>query len=305
MAAAAGTGRATDKIRIGYPPGMHGQLPVVMQRVGLDRVHGFEGEFITFPHGEPVIDALVAGEIDAAVLGYMAVADCASRAPDDMQIIAALGMSRLSLVVPKASSAQVLHDLRGQRVGFAFHSAEQLEFFIAAKEEGLDAERDFTLLNIPVAQLPLALSNGVADAIMIRQPQLLHVKEELGARELRTRPMRFLSVMRRSCMRRHPGIAGRYQSALRASIYYTATHPEKASQWFGEQSRIARRLVRAVIAETPSYHVTRLDDVDLTLKPVERDELQSWFRHAFDLRLIRKAVTLDTLLPQPSQAAGW
>src|SRR5262249_33966133 len=139
--------RATDKIRIGFPSGMQGQIPVVMQRAGLDRVHRFEGEFIAFPYGPHIIEALIGGDIDAAVLGYMAVAEYASRAPNDAQIVAALGMSRLSLVVPKTSGAQSLHDLRGQRIGLSFNAAEHLELFVAAKQEHLDAKRDFILLN--------------------------------------------------------------------------------------------------------------------------------------------------------------
>jgi ABC-type nitrate/sulfonate/bicarbonate transport system substrate-binding protein len=287
---------AQDRIRIAYPSGMNGQIPLVMQRAGLDVRNGLEGEFTPFQYGPPMMEALAAGSVDAVVLGFMPLTTYASRVPDDVRLVAYLGESSLALVVPNGSPIQALADLKGRRVAVSFNSDEYLELVVAARQQGIDAKKEFVLLNTPPVELPLALSNGTADAVMIRQPQLQRLQRDLGARVVQRWPLRFLSIVRTRFLSEKPDAVRRYRAALQDSIAFIAREPEKASAWFSEQIRVDPSIVRAVRQEEKGDVATGAAP-DIDLKPPVEAALRKWFEDAFDNGIIKRRVDVTKILP--------
>src|SRR5690349_10553013 len=169
MGAAAATGAAPIKIRIAYPSGMNGQIPVVMERAGIATKYGLDAEFVFFQYGPPMMEALASGHVDAVVTSLMPVTTFLSRQPDAATVVASLGSSSYSLMVPKDSKIGSPDNLKGARIAVSFNSDSHLDLLRLLKERKLDPKKDVELLNVQPNDLVLTLNQGFADAIVIRQ----------------------------------------------------------------------------------------------------------------------------------------
>lgn len=282
---------APIKIRIAYPSGMNGQIPVVMERAGLAKKNGLDAEFVFFQYGPPMMEALASGHVDAVVTSLMPVTTFLSRQPGAATVVAALGASSYSLMVPKDSKVASVEELKGKRIAVSFNSDSHLDLLRLLKSRNLDPKSDVKLLNVQPNELVLTLNDGFADAIVIRQPQVLKMQEQFGARVVHTWPFEFISIMRTQFMTEQPNALARYRAALRDSIYYIATHKEEASVWFGEKLRIDPEVVRQVSADDPVYrNVKTPKDVSIELTPTVRNRLRDWFDASLEHGMIKTRV---------------
>ena len=291
MATVAATGAAPTKIRIAYPSGMNGQIPVVMERAGLAKKHGLDAEFVFFQYGPPMMEALASGHIDAVVTSLMPVTTFLSRQPDAAVVVASLGRSSYSLMVPKNSAAQSVDDLKRKRIAVSFNSDSHLDLLRLLKERKLDPVKDVRLINVQPNELVFALNEGFAEAVVIRQPQVLKMQQQFGARIVHTWPFDFISIMRTEYLRQNPDALQRYRNALRESIHYAATHKEQASVWFGERLRVEPEVVRQVSNEDPNLRtVKQLSDVSIDLSPPVRRRLMDWFEASYEHGMVKSRV---------------
>lgn len=287
----AGSAQPAVKIRIAYPSGMNGQIPVVMERAGLAKKHGLDAEFIFFQYGPPMMEALASGHVDAVVTSLMPVTTFLSRQPDAAKVVASLGASSYSLMVGKASKASGMEGLKGQRIAVSFNSDSHLDLLRLLKARGLDPKKDVTLINVQPNDLVLTLSQGLAEAIVIRQPQVLRMQEQFGARTVHTWPFEFVSIMRTAYLAQNPQALQRYRDALRESVYYTALNKEQASAWFGERLRMDAEVVRRASADDPLFrNVKRLQDVSIELTPGVRQRMREWLDASYEHAMIKARV---------------
>lgn len=288
--AVAADGSAPLKIRIAYPSGMNGQITVAMERAGLAQKHGLDAEFIFFQYGPPMMEALASGHVDAVVTSLMPVTTFLSRQPNAATVVASLGSSSYSLMVPKDSPIRSTEALKGKRIAVSFNSDSHLDLLRLLKERGFHPKQDVTLLNVQPNELVLTLNEGFADAIVIRQPQVLKMQEQ-GVRVIHTWPFEFVSIMRTAYLEQNPEALARYRAALRDSIHYIATHKEQASIWFGEKLRLDPAVIRRVSMDDPNYrNVKTLKDVSIELSPTVRRRLLAWFDASFEHGMVKARV---------------
>jgi ABC-type nitrate/sulfonate/bicarbonate transport system substrate-binding protein len=67
------------KIRIGYPSGMNGQVPVVLDKAGIAAKHHLIAEFTSFQYGPPMMEGLVSDKLDAVCLPSLFHRRCQDR----------------------------------------------------------------------------------------------------------------------------------------------------------------------------------------------------------------------------------
>jgi ABC-type nitrate/sulfonate/bicarbonate transport system substrate-binding protein len=283
--------QAPVAIRIAYPSGMNGQIPVVMERAGIAKKHGLDAQFVFFQYGPPMMEALASGHIDAVVTSLMPVTTYLSRQPNAAVVVASLGRSSYSLMVPKDSAVKSVADLKGKRIAVSFNSDSHLDLLRLLKERNLDARKELRLLNVQPNELVLALQEGFAEAVVIRQPQVLRMEQQVGARVVHTWPFEFVSIMRAEYLAQNPDALKRYREALRESVHYTATNKEQASVWFGERLRVEPEVVRKVSEDDPNWReVKTLRDVSIDLSPNVRQRLIEWFDASYEHGMIKGKV---------------
>jgi ABC-type nitrate/sulfonate/bicarbonate transport system substrate-binding protein len=287
----------TGAIRIGYPSGLNAQIPIVMDKAGIAGKHQLEATFTGFQNGPPMMEGLVSGQLDAVITSPLPPIVLASKLPGSIAIVAALGNSSHSLLVPKDSPAKQLTDLRGKKIGVSFTTDSHLDLVVTLKASGLDPKTDVELLNLLPNELPSALEKVLVDAVLVRQPQVSRLEETLGAKPVHTWPFYFIAIMRREYLKQNPEASQRFQAALREAVFYAASHAEEASRWFGEVQRVDPAVVLKVSGENPILTAKTLEDVALDITPAFRELLTDRLEAAHENGLIRSKVQIDNLIP--------
>ena len=287
---------APIKIRIAYPSGMNGQIPVVMERAGIAKKHGLDAEYSFFQYGPPAMEAFVSGRVDAVITSLMPVTTLLSKQPNSAVVVASLGQSSHALMVAKDSPVSDVKMLKGKKIAVSFGSDSHLDLLTLLKASGMNPASDVQLLNTPPAELVLALNQKFADAIVIRQPQLKRLKDDFGAKVIYTWPFRFVSIMRTDFLKENPGVKEKYLAALRESILYIAKNKETASVWFGEKLRLDPEIIRQVSNDDPYYNVTKLDDISIGITPAFMALLNTWFKNSYENGMIKAPLAIDAAM---------
>lgn len=284
---------ADPVMRIAFPSGMNGQIVVTMDKAGIAEKGGLNAKFEAFQYGPPMMEALAAGSLDAVVTSLMPVTSYASKIPGDVKIVAMVGQSSHSLMVGKDSGLAAIEALAGKKLGASFGSDSHLDTLVWLKEVGL-ADK-VALVNIAPAELATALSNNSVDAIVIRQPQVLRLQQQSGARILHSWPFRFVSIVKAKFITEHPQEVEKYVAALRKAILFIAQNKQQSAEWFGEYLRTDPAIVQAVSNDDPLYAATDLGQIDISVKPDSRALITKWAADAFEYKMIKRKLDLETL----------
>jgi len=282
-----------NPIRISFPSGMNGQIVVTMENAGIAKRNGLNPTFTSFQYGPPMMEALAAGSIDAVVTSLMPVTSYASRIPGDVKIVAVLGNSSHSLMVDKDSPVKASADFGGRKIGVSFGSDSHLDTLLWVKDEKLDGKVE--LINVAPPELATALANKSVDGIVIRQPQVLRLQEQSGARILHTWPFRFVSIIKTKYIADQPQALDRYLTSLRESLLFVAQNQQQAATWFGAHLRVDPKVVMAVSREDANYAATSISDIDISVTPAARSLIGKWAADSLSHKMIRRAVDLSTL----------
>lgn len=278
------------KIRIAYPTGMNGQIPVVMEQTGIAREQGFEAEYTMFQNGPPMMEALASGHVDAVITSLMPITTFLSRQPGRAVVVAQLGASSHSLMVGKTSGIDGIADLRGKKIGVSFSTDSHLDLLRLLKDSKLEPGKDLTLVNTQPNELMLALSQSFADAIVIRVPQVERLQEQLGARVIHSWPFRFAVLMRSDYLKDNPGARERFVDVLEAAVFYTARNRQRAAQWFAERLRIDPQVVLRASATDPIFRAARVEDVDIRVTPAFQKLLEDWTADSLRYEMVKSRV---------------
>jgi ABC-type nitrate/sulfonate/bicarbonate transport system substrate-binding protein len=285
------------RIRIGYPSGLNAQIPIVMDKAGIAGKNGLEATFTGFQNGPPMMEGLVAGQLDAVITSPLPPIILASKLPDQIVVIAALGHSSHALLVGKDSPAKDFADLRGKKIGVSYSTDSHLDLVMTLKERGLDPKTDVELVNLLPNELPSALDKALVDAVLIRQPQVLRLEETIGARAIHRWPFHFVSIVRRAYLKDNPETVKRYMAALREAVLYIVNNPDEASRWFGEVQRIDPAVVRRIAGENPLYAANSAEEISLEIQPAFRSYFSERLDAAYEHGIIRSKVSIESLLP--------
>ena len=240
------------KIRIGYPSGMNGQVPVVLQKAGLAAKHDLDAEFTGFQFGPPLMEGLASGQLDAVVTSFIPPFNLALKSPGSIKFVASLGQSSHSLLVPKDSQAKTIEDLKGKKIGLSLNTESHLDLLILLKDKGIDKDA-FEYVNLQPNELPGAIETGLVDAVLIRQPQTQRLETKLGAKRVHTWPFYFTALVRSEYLASNPKAVDAFVEALKDAVFYIATKPDESAAWFAETQRLDASVVKSLAGENPLY----------------------------------------------------
>jgi sulfonate transport system substrate-binding protein len=279
-------------IRIAFPSGMNAQVVIAMQKAAIAEKAGLKPEYTAFQYGPPMMEALASGALDAVVTSLMPVTSYAAKVPGDVKIVAMVGQSSHSLLVAKDSAISTAGALAGKTIGVSYSSDSHLDLLIWLKEQNLSGK--VSLANVEPAELAASLASKSVDAIVIRQPQVLRLQEQTGAKSLHTWPFRFVSILRTKFIADHPNKAAAYVAALREAVAYVAQNHDRSAKWFAEALRTDPSIIERVSGDDPFYNGDPAR-IDISVKPSDRALIAKWADDAFVQGMIKKKVDLDLL----------
>lgn len=135
--------------------------------------HGLKGDVSEFSSGGDMMQAFIAGKLDIADGGSGRLVTLAATKPEAFYIMGVRqsGGDRYGLMVPVASTAKSIQDLKGKKVGTVSGSGSNSTFRLFLQKNGL-AEKDFQMVNMKVQDMQSALQQGLIDAAVAWEPQV-------------------------------------------------------------------------------------------------------------------------------------
>jgi ABC-type nitrate/sulfonate/bicarbonate transport system substrate-binding protein len=289
------TARAADPaMRIAFPSGMNGQIVVTMEKAKIAEKNGLKAEFSSFQYGPPMMEALAAGSLDAIVTSILPVAAYAAKIPGDIKIVAIVNQGGHALMVAKDSPIATPAAFVGKKIGVSFGSDSHLDALIWLRENGLVGKA--TLINVPPGELTVALSNQSVDAIVIRQPQVLRLQQESGARILKSWPLQYIAVVKAKFMDQNPKQFQEYLASLRETAFFMAQNPDVSAKWFGEYLRMDPAVILQLAKDDPHTSAGTPAQIDLSVKPSDRAMIENRLAEAYAEKIIKEKVDPRLLL---------
>jgi NitT/TauT family transport system substrate-binding protein len=164
------------RLRLGYFLNVTHAAPVVGLERGVYARHlpGIELETREFLAGPEAVTAMLAGSLDASYLGSGPVIAAASRAPDQLRIVAGANDAGAILIARAGAGIRSVADLDGRSVAFpGYGNTQDLALRLVLREAGLEStDRGGTvrLVKIRNADVATSLQRGQLDAAMVPEP---------------------------------------------------------------------------------------------------------------------------------------
>lgn len=180
LAAPAGT------VRIGYQKG-GGLLTLLKSRGTLEQAlapQGYGVEWIEFPAGPQMLEALNAGSLDIAATGAPPPIFAQAAGVDLVYVGAEPGAGASeAVIVPRDSPIKSVAQLKGKRVAFQKGSGSHFLLVAALQRAGLGL-KDIQPIYLAPSEARAAFTGGSIDAWVVWDPYLASAEEALQARVL-------------------------------------------------------------------------------------------------------------------------
>lgn len=158
----------------------HGFLPAY--RVVDDlKAQGIIAKIIEFPSATERLEAVAAGYAHISYAGLTASVLLRARGKD--VVVVASTNEKGRALVSKPGIADV-KGLKGKKIGVTFGSIEQMTLIAVLRQNGLDASKDVTLVNMPATDQPIAFNSGSIDAYMGFEPWAVFGVKNFGGKVL-------------------------------------------------------------------------------------------------------------------------
>ncbi|MFZ5365390.1 MAG: ABC transporter substrate-binding protein [Patescibacteria group bacterium] len=167
----------TTQVKIAYYPITHFLPLYVAVEKGYFKDAGFDVELVKFEAPNQVIDAVMNGQVDltgpGAALGITGIADFKN--PGKLKMYAISGdhdnYSGHSLILPINSTITSFNQLKGKKLGIW---AGTIQWRTIAREilaqNGLDMDKDLTIVELAPSVQVQALASGQIDALLTLEP---------------------------------------------------------------------------------------------------------------------------------------
>jgi len=172
------------RLRIGFQKG-EPTLVTAKQNRSLETALaplGVEVEWLEFPFGPPMLEAMRVGSIDFGGVGDTPPI-FAQAAHADLLYVAALPAGASALLLPPGSKLQTLSDLKGKKLAFARGSSAHNLAVVAVDKAGL-AWSDIVPVSLAPADAAAAFERGGIDAWAIWDPYYALYESRPGVRVL-------------------------------------------------------------------------------------------------------------------------
>jgi sulfonate transport system substrate-binding protein len=304
-------------VRVGWQPpwANQGQIVQVMKRTDVSDLLGLEIRLSPFTYGGPMIEAALAGAIDAGFMGPQPAINLISK-DARWRIVARVPNYRSAVLVPPGSPIKRLEDLRGKTLATAFGSTTHRHVVQDLLDAGLNPSTgDLKLTSVDQAEHAAVIQAGgdirwgEIDAIATYDPTVALALEQKKARIIATMIDPGVIVMRKDFIETQGEATRLFLTAYALSYHYYVTHQAEADRWYSEASRLAVRpeSFQEMAAVEPSMKATSIAELQLAFTDADGQQIQRAADHAVELKLTAKRPdvigSLDQQLIRKAQEA--
>ncbi|MBI2179494.1 MAG: ABC transporter substrate-binding protein [Deltaproteobacteria bacterium] len=161
---------ASEKIRVAFVSPVPGFAPAwIAKETGMFARQGLDAEVILLTGSPRLVQSLIAGDVDYAIVGATATMRARMRGADVAILATTTNVSSQKLLVGQKSGIRRLEDLKGRVVGVSQYGSEADAFArIVAGKAGLRADKDVAIIQLGGhPQVAAALVAGKIEAGVI------------------------------------------------------------------------------------------------------------------------------------------
>lgn len=216
-------------------PAVSQAIPWIGRESGIFAKHGIDADVVLLTGSPRLVQTLLAGDVDYAVVGVVPVLRARIRGGDPVILATSSSYSSQRVLIRPDSPIRRLGDLKGKVVGVTQYGSEGDAFLRAAlRKAGLKADAEVTILQMGgTPQVGAAVLAGKVDAgvtgesglLLVHQGKLIQLP---GASALEQRilgPGASLTATRRLVARDREGVA-QFMRAYVESVHFFKTNRE-------------------------------------------------------------------------------
>ncbi len=161
---------AAEKIRVAFvSPSPTQSPPWIAKEAGIFAKYGLDAEVILLPGSPRLVQTLIAGDVDYAVVGTTAAMRARVRGVDVVVLATATNASNMKLLVSRKSGIRQLEDLKGRVIGVSQYGSEADAFArTVVGKAGFRPDKDVAILQLGGhPQVAAALAAGGIEAGVI------------------------------------------------------------------------------------------------------------------------------------------
>ena len=220
---------AAERIRVAFvSPSAVQSVPWIAKETGIFAKYGLDAEVILLTGSPRLVQSLIAGDVDYALVGVTAVMRARLRGAEVVVLATTTNVSNQKLMVTRRSGIRQLEDLKGRVIGVSQYGSEADTFArIALGKVGLKPDRDVAILQLGGhPQVAAALAAGKIEAGVLGGLASLTTQQAgalllTSAVELKTlSPSGTLTTTRSTIQRNRDSVARFMRSYLEALHYF-------------------------------------------------------------------------------------
>jgi NitT/TauT family transport system substrate-binding protein len=141
---------AAEKIRVAFvSPSPTQSPPWIAKETGMFAKQGLDAEIVLLPGSPRLVQTLIAGDVDYAIVGATAAMRARMRGADVVILATTANFSNMKLLVSRNSGIRQLEDLKGRTIGVSQYGSDADAFArLVLEKAGLRPDKD-----VPVLQL--------------------------------------------------------------------------------------------------------------------------------------------------------
>lgn len=228
-----------------------GHFPVwVGMKKGFFGAEGLDVKWESFGTSSSRMSAMVSGSLDFAGTGVIPALSLMAAGSKSFTVLAAPDSFATVQGLIAKDDLKSLSDLKGKKIGVTFASSGHLLILDLLKQQGLDANKDVMLINMPVAEMPAALKSSQIDAAVAWTPTFNVLLETPGAHliaddtaftlykdyKIGTGPDVLIASTR--YMKEHPAQTAAFMRAYLKSIEFIKQNPDDSAQLLTELTKL-------------------------------------------------------------------
>jgi NitT/TauT family transport system substrate-binding protein len=223
-----------EKVRVAVvSPTPNVSVPWIGKDAGIFAKHGLDAEVILLTGSPRLVQSLIAGDVDYAVVGASATMRARMRGADVMILAATTNASSQKIIVGKNSGIRRLEDLKGRIIGVSQFGSEADGFARAVlSRTSLRPEKDATILQlgghpqVAAALVAGKIEAGVLGGLAFMTAQKSGAVVLTSAIDLKMVSLGAVLAATGGYVQRHRGSVTRFMRAFVEAIEYFKTNRE-------------------------------------------------------------------------------
>lgn len=294
----------TTKVKIANLPVVHGLPLYVAIEKGYFKDAGLEIEVVKFEAPNQIIDAIMTGQVDltspSGALGITGIANFKN--PGKLKVYAVSGgtsgNSGANFIVPVNSTLSSLSDLRGKKLGIL---AGTIQWRTITREilekNGLDMDKDLTIVELAPSVQVQALASGQVDALLALEPVPTTAVNTTAAKMWITDPtVKYIAdpswlgagIVNVQFAEKNPNTTAKVIDIIGKAINEIEKNPDQYRQYLKGYTSLTDELISKV--PIVSFKVCA------TMTPQDKDSVQKFFDIFTKHKVVDGKISVDDVL---------